>query len=138
MMVDLKRSLISDDGAFGILIVNNVPICLSLEKTFGIFNKVVIPPGNHPLKRGYYYSGGYPTFEVEVQGSGIEEGRTHTRVLLHAANYEDQLQGCIATGTKFMWMRGKRGVGSSKSAHGDFMKAMDGIDKATLRVMNPC
>ena len=138
MMVDLKRTLISDDGAFGMLIVNGVPICLSLERTYGIFNKVVIPPGKHPLKRGYYYSGSYPTCEVEVQGSGIEEGRTHTRVLLHAANYENQLEGCIATGTKLMWMKGKRGVGSSKSAHADFMKAMEGMDTATLRVMNPC
>lgn len=138
MIVELKRSLISDDGAFGMLIVNDVAICLSLERTFGIYNKVVIPPGDHPLKRGYYYSGGYPTFEVEVQGSGIEEGRVHTRVLLHAANYEDQLKGCIATGTKFMWMHGKRGVGSSKSAHGEFMKVMADVDKATLRVTDPC
>ena len=138
MIVELKRTLIVDDGAFGMLIVDNIPVCLTLERTFGIFNKVVIPTGKHPLRRDYYHSGGYPTFEVEVQGSGIEEGRTHTRVLLHAANYEDQLQGCIATGTKFMWMKGKRGIGASKSAHKDFMKAMEGIDNAILRVINPC
>jgi len=137
MIIELRRSIITDNGAFGLLVINNLPLNLTLERTFGKENKIVIPKGDHPCHRDYYHKGKYETFEIDVQGSGIEPGRKHKRVLLHAANIEDQLEGCVATGTKFIWYKGKRGIGNSKSAHRDFIDALIGVNKFILRVTNP-
>ena len=137
MIVLLKRTLIADDGAYGMLVINNSPLCISLERTFGEHNKIVIPVGDHPMHRDWYHGGNYEVFEIDVQGSGIEEGRKHTRILIHAANVEDELRGCVAPGSSFIWMKGKRSIGSSGKALKVFMKAMKGVDKGILRVVNP-
>lgn len=99
-----------------------------------------IPTGLYVLQRTIYRKHGYETFEV----MGVP-GRS--RILIHPANTEEDLEGCIGVGLdrgKVRVVRDedtgemnrlKEAVTSSRPAFHAFMKYMAGVDDAEMEVL---
>jgi len=85
----------------------------------------LIAPGEYRCVRDYYHRGGYPTFEIIVDG--------RDRLLFHAANYASELEGCIAPGMERGYTDGDTpAVWRSRVAFEKYMQANDGFDEHTL------
>jgi hypothetical protein len=81
-----------------------------------------IPDGTYTCKRDWYHRGNYETFEIIVEG--------RDRILVHGANYADQLEGCIAPGkSRGRSDTGKPAVWNSKKAHKEYMQSLEGVDE---------
>jgi hypothetical protein len=86
---------------------------------------------------GRYNRGGYPAYELELQNV---PGRSLIKI--HIANTMDDLLGCIGLGTDTTYMahpaeKPKRwAVAHSTKALRLFMEKMDGIQEATLVIVN--
>src|SRR3990167_9383962 len=91
-MMQLKTVAVREDGCFSVLLWDGRPFAVSVERTFENM-RVVIPAGITKAKRSFYHKGGYPTFEIEVEG--------HTRVLFHKGNIEDHSEACVIVGESF-------------------------------------
>lgn len=98
-----------------------------------------IPPGKYWLKRTVFVKHNLPTFEVtDVPG--------RTRILIHAGNTEEDVEGCILVGLvrgEIMVQRDedtgaanvvKQAVLRSKEAHARFMEYMADDNEAMLVV----
>ena len=53
-------------------------------------------------------------------------GRSH--ILIHPANIESELKGCIALGEQYFWYKGQLAVSNSRDTLEEFMHLMDGED----------
>ena len=77
-----------------------MPFAVTVEHTYprvmvnnAVIQDVKIPDGDYVADRSYYNKGGYAAYEIPVPG--------HSNILIHRANNEDQLDGCIALGKSF-------------------------------------
>ena len=115
-----------DAGAFGVLLdENQVPICLTLERTFenGL---TILPDGVYECTKDYFNRGGYETFEIQVEG--------HDRVLFHKANVETELMGCIGLGFQFGSLRGMPGILASGLAFAHWWDLVRGYERFELEI----
>lgn len=99
-----------------------------------------IPAGLYALHRTVYHKHGYETFEV----MGVP-GRS--RILIHPANTEEDLEGCIGVGLRRGKLRvirdedtgevgrEKEAVVQSTQAFHQLMEMMAAVDEATLEVV---
>jgi hypothetical protein len=117
----LKREMEVKDGIWGVLTDDEGLELYTLENA-----DKKIPDGKYDCTRDWYYRGDYETFEVQVKG--------RDRILVHAANYPDQLEGCIAPGTDRGYNDGRLAVWKSKDAHKEYMESLVGHDLHTLVV----
>lgn len=102
-------------------------------------NESCIPAGTYLLVRTVYHKHGYETFEV----TGVQ-GRQ--RILIHPANTEEDVQGCIGLGMRrgMLMVRdedtpghplvNKRAVVASREAFQRFMAEMRAVDEAQLTI----
>lgn len=143
----LTRNKQTPDGTFGRL---NGP---GIKHDGGLFTmeddwrdnqvgKSCIPAGTYQIKRSFLHPGspkGYECFEVmDVEGRSL--------IKIHIANYEEQVEGCIAPGLgldKFLVARDedtgeanklKLGVTHSRVGFQKFMAALEGENVAMLVV----
>lgn len=122
----LFRYSVVEEGAFGVLLRDDLsPIALTLERTFENL-RVVIPDGVHRCTRTTYHKGGYETYEIEVEG--------HKRVLLHRGNTELDSLGCVLVGTTIGYLGNKLAVLGSAAGFGAFLLATDHADTFDLEV----
>lgn len=96
-----------------------------------------IPHGMYQLQRTIYHKHGYETFEVM-------HVTDRSRILIHPANTEEDLEGCIGLGMRRGMIRVvkdedtgelnklKHGVVASREAFRQFMEWMSPVDVATL------
>ena len=117
----LHRDLEVKDGIWGKISDDDGLELYTLENA-----QKKIPDGQYECKRDWYNRGDYETFEVRVEG--------RTRILVHAANYPDELEGCIAPGLDRGYKDGRLAVWSSKKAHKKYMEALEGHDVHSLIV----
>jgi len=133
-MIDVKIKIVAtiNAGVFGVLLLDGVPIALTLWRTFSEAEKpgdpVVILPGVYDCKRTMYHKPKVPyeTFEIFVPG--------HSRVLFHIGNLETDSLGCCLVGEEFGEVNGKPGILRSGVGFGEFMKRMSGVDQFPLTV----
>jgi hypothetical protein len=130
--VQIKIVSIIEQGCFGVLLINNIPICVTLWPTFdkneyGDFGMVLNPGNTYHCHLDYYHKVGYVTYEIEVSG--------HDRVLFHIGNLEKNSLGCCLVGEEFGFMNGKPAILSSGRAFNEFMVAMNGINEFDLEVI---
>ncbi len=117
-LLTLHSSVIPTIGTFGrIADENGNELCKTVEREW-LDNKPrvsCIPAGLYKLtkvqspKFGDCYALTNADLSVTYTGPS-----TRTHILLHAANYPEQLLGCIAPGTNYM--EGRWGVSSSRKA----------------------
>jgi Family of unknown function (DUF5675) len=127
--LSVKHVSIIDPGAFGVMMWNDVPFAVTLERTYleGTTQVTKIPSGIYLCKKDFYHKGGYATFEIQVRG--------HDRILFHKANKEIQLDGCIAVGEEFAIVDGVPGIlhcgnGGGFDEFWNKMKMFDSFDLA--------
>jgi hypothetical protein len=99
-----------------------------------------IPSGLYTLQRTIFYKHGYETFEVV----GVPN---RSRILIHPANTEEDLEGCIGVGLRRGKIRVakdedtgelnvlKNAVVASREAFRQLMEVMAPVDNATLEVI---
>lgn len=111
----LERDSVGPDGAFGRLLYLGQEIAKTLERTYEHPGEPVIkiPPGIYRCTRTRFFRGAYDTYEIHVPG--------HERILIHIANVEAQLDGCVALGIEHGTLDGKPAVLRSKEAFDKFM-----------------
>ena len=121
-----------DGAAYGVLTLNNEPICLTLERRW-YKNEVgisCIPKGCYKLKRHIS-----PRFGecFKVEGA---HGRSD--ILIHAGNTVFDTTGCILLGLSYSTFMADMvevtGVGNSKIALAKFMAVMAGENEADLEI----
>ena len=125
--ITLKRvSTSGPDGVFGVLIADNIPFAVTLERPWRDNQRQVscIPDGSYACRRVSSPKFG-DTFEV----TGVEN-RSH--VLFHKGNTVDDSQGCILIGEQFEPINGKPGIAMSGKGYGEFMEMLRGRDEFRL------
>lgn len=139
MTLHLLRTERGPDGVFGVLVVNDRLVLYTVEDDWrdNQPNASCIPAGTYRLRRTVFHKHGYATFEV----LGVP-GRS--RILIHIANTEENVEGCIGLGLELGKLTvsrdedsgrayvSKRAALTSGIAFKRFMDAMTGIDEATL------
>lgn len=111
----ISRVLTGNSGTFGVLIFENIPFAVTLEREWldNARNISCIPAGEYVCKRVNSPKFG-STFEVtEVPG------RSH--ILFHKGNIDDDSHGCILIGEQFGEIGYNKGIKASAQGYGEFM-----------------
>lgn len=133
-ILELKRNYL-DNGTFGKITHKGEFICHTVEKPWLSNQPSIscIPPGDYRLK--HYSSTKHPSsFSLENENLGVSlYGDTiRTAILIHIANFEHELLGCIAPGLELhpnTW-----GVAKSKLAMGELKKLITTAEDWILRI----
>jgi len=137
----LLRTSSTADGVFGLLTVGHIQLC-TVEDDWknNQPSESCIPAGRYKLVRTIYYHGGYETFWI----TNVEN---RSRILIHRANTEEDVKGCVGVGTRpgKFWVHDednpnhpmveKQGVANSRIAHDLFMKEMEHVDVAEINIL---
>ena len=116
-MIRLVRITTGEDGTFGVLLKDDVPLCVTLELPWRDNQRDVscIPEGWYQFRQVDSPRFG-DTFEVrDVPG--------RTNILFHAGNTVEDSSGCILLGLSygFSHVKQKQGIRSSRMAMRSFM-----------------
>lgn len=125
-MFTLKTVSILPDGCFGVLLHNEVPFAVTLERTYDEGKQIKIPAGIHRCRRSRYNRGNYDTFEIEIEG--------HSRILFHRGNTELHSEGCILVAESFAMFGDKPGIALSGEGFKEFMDRAGSVDSFMLTV----
>lgn len=151
MRLQVLRKERIPDGVFGELFVLGdeadvgVPARLQLQTVEDDWRdnaprSSCIPAGLYTLHRTVYHKHGYETFEV----MGVQD---RSRILIHPANTEEDLEGCIGVGLRRGKIRVavdedtlitnviKEAVVASKEGFRQLMEVMAPVDEATLEIL---
>lgn len=128
----LVRTLQPPDGTFGTLTGAGLSL-VTVERPWFDNRPGVscIPAGTYQLHRSMFYKHGYEAFEVTSVPA-------RERILIHIANTEADVEGCIGLGLRFgkLLVAGvpSDAVVESRAAFARFMAALAGEDTATLSI----
>ncbi len=118
--VTIQRTHSRADGTFGVLDINGLPICVTLERKWAEnrTGESCIPAGCYVARRVLSPKFGN-TFEITGVG-----GRD--AILFHWGNIDLDSHGCVILGENFIsGTRGQCSVASSKIAFAEFMQQLD-------------
>jgi len=130
MIFTIKRVSTDKDGTFGVLLFNNTPFAVTLERQW-LNNKPsisCIPAGNYICKRVNSPKFG-DTFEI----TGVP-GRTH--ILFHKGNVDNDSHGCVLIGEKFGILGADSAILDSKGGFNEFMAILKEVDDFNLTIEN--
>ena len=138
-MIHIKRFVdygAPDEGMFGVLTLGDFS-CYTVERQWldNIASISCIPVGD-------YYAEWYasPKFGASmiIHGGTVSKGPTHgfprSGILIHPANWSDQLQGCIGLGDKFTIMDDRAAVTNSRKTVADFLNLINIGEVYYLRI----
>ena len=113
---------------FGVLLEEDIPFCVTLERPWlgNIKSVSCIPKGFYVCKRIQSPKFGN-TFEIENVPS-----RSH--ILFHKGNLSDDTHGCVLVGEQFEPLRGENAVLASGKAFAEFKRRTDDIDIFILSI----
>jgi hypothetical protein len=124
MQIKIKHVSIIDAGAFGVILCDEVPFGVTLERSYleGTRQVTKIPAGTYRCEKRLYHRGGYWTFEILVPG--------HSSILFHKANRETELDGCIAIGEEYGILDGVPAILHCGNGGGfdEFLQKVSGLD----------
>jgi len=130
--VEMVRLEKSDDGTFGVLRLNGMVFCVTLELP-GRDNQTnisCIPAGEYMCRR--VESPGFgSTFEV-----GEVPGRSN--ILFHAGNVVGDTKGCVLLGRYFGFLGEDRGVLQSGSTFRDFLERCSDVENFQFVIKEKC
>jgi hypothetical protein len=116
-------------GTFGVILFDDVPFALTLERPWLDNQKGIscIPSGLYKCKRVDSPKFG-DTFEVEHVPM-----RTH--ILFHKGNLDDDSHGCILIGEQYEYLKGDPAILASKKGFNEFKAKLSDVDEFTLYIM---
>ena len=115
MQLTLNRDIMTPSYTEGTLLIDGSQECFTLEKPW-LDNQPdtsCIPAGTYPVENQFS-----PHFGCNMPHVLNVPGRS--AIMIHPANYEEQLLGCIALGTT----RGPDFVGNSRAAFDAFLNKL--------------
>jgi hypothetical protein len=128
--VAIKIVSVIESGVFGVLLIDSVPIAVTLWRTYSPdeneseFTKLNV--GVYQCERTMYHKGGYETFEIKVPG--------HSRILFHIGNKETDSDGCVLIGEEFGKMNELPAILRSGVGFKEFMNNLVGVNKFPLTI----
>jgi len=129
-MADIRviRVIENKDGTFGVLVVGDTPIGVTLELPWRDNEpfKSCIPSGSYTCRRVMSMHHG-EVFEVQ----GVP-GRSD--ILIHKGNLSDDTEGCILVGEEFGVLSGRPGILRSGAAFNELMSRLYNKDEITMEV----
>jgi len=129
MKVKLSRIASRNDGVFGTIAVDGMPIAVSLERPW-LDNKTsisCIPAGIYTAKRV-----NSPKFGNVFEVTNVPN-RKH--ILIHSGNIAEDTQGCIIIGESFnVWSTGQCSVASSRIAFAELMQLAEAVDSFEIEI----
>ena len=132
-MMHLTRLAYLEDGCFGALLWDGVPFAVTVERTYpgqrGVAS-VKIKPGSYKCVRSHYHKGNYDCWQIVGGEITLER-----RILIHKANVEDDLDGCVGVGESFGRLHGKPAVLQSGAAFAELMSLSSNVDEFELAVI---
>jgi hypothetical protein len=142
MILTLTRAENTPDGVFGTMDAAGLATLYTLEDDWkdNTARESCIPAGTYPLHRTIYQKTGYETFEV----TGVPD---RSRILIHPANTEEDVMGCIGVGLRRGVLRvpdeddpahplvAKRAIVASREAFRRLMEFLAPVDEAQLVVV---
>lgn len=105
--VFLHRVISSDKGTFGVLILNDTPLCVTCEDPWNDNKTSIscIPYGEYSANK--YSSPKYPDVWI------VNNVPKRTAILIHAGNTIKDTQGCVLVGEYFTDFNGVPGIANS-------------------------
>ena len=102
MEVLVKRVDMTDEYTYGILYIDGVRFCVTLERPYldNRRNVSCIPFGRYKCKLVYS-----PSFKKELYE--VQDVRGRTNILMHNGNYIDSSAGCLLLGEHFGILKNK-------------------------------
>lgn len=128
MKLRLVRCCTGPQGTFGILTLNDTPLCNTVEKPWldNAARKSCIPAGTYHAAEYKSPSKGDVWLLMDVPERSMIE--------IHVANFESELLGCIAPGQGFFTSNGKTGVSASRITMSALKQKLP--PKFTLEIIN--
>lgn len=137
MKLIIKRFPSTEHGTFGAWCdAEGYPLMSSLERPWldNIPFKSCIPAGKYQCVRvstglkAVHKAGYEETFEVmDVPGRDL--------IRVHPANWYDELEGCLSTGTRFGYIHGRPAVKSSVAAFKEWMQMLEAETRFELEII---
>lgn len=140
----LTRTEETEDGVFGVMVGPGLRKTglHTMEDDWRANRRGLscIPAGRYILSKTIFHKHGYETYEI----TGVPN---RSRILIHPANTEEDVEGCVGLGLSRGFLQvardedtkalkvSKRAVLSSKEAFRQFMAALDGTPTAVLNVV---
>ena len=115
----------TSQGALGVLLIDSIIFCFTLEPDINERGKLHIPQGVYHCQR-FHGAKWKNTFEILVSG--------HTAVLFHAGNTEADTLGCVLLGATTGKLKGNRAVLNSGSTFQDFLTRTEELSEFSLFV----
>lgn len=116
------------DGTFGVMLDDNLPFCVTIEREWLNNGKSVscIPDGNYTCRRV-----DSPKFGNTFKVTNVLK---RSEILFHKGNIKDDSHGCIILGEQYEPVMGKNGVISSGKAFEEFLKRTQEINEFLFHV----
>jgi hypothetical protein len=133
-MLTLHRVAYLAEGVFGVLLWQQVPFAVTVERSYpGQLNAQVpkVTIGTYTCERTWYNRGGYEVWQLI--GGPITKDRL---IYIHKGNLEDDSEGCILVGEQFGFLKGKPAVLQSGAAFQELMTLTADYDQLQLSVIN--
>lgn len=128
MPVTLQRIVETPHGTVGQFSLADNSTLFTMERQ-SVGEHPRIPAGFYEMKLDTYHKGGYPAYLIVVPG--------RDRILVHAANLAEELEGCIAPGKQLGYYTGRLAVLQSKAALTKFMDVMGSVAQDYITVRDP-
>lgn len=119
-MIQITRSISGNDGTFGVLSIDGIPQCLTLEPVIS-----AIPDGEYDC---IPHSG--TKFQNVWEITGIPG---HTAILFHNGNTINDTENCVLVGQNFANINGRRGIGNSSLTLNNLRQILPQTFKATFK-----
>lgn len=126
MRVIIRRIANTKDGVFGVLVVDGMPICLTLEEEWLNNQRKIscIPAGSYKCVK---YSG---TKYKDVWL--VQDVPNRSAILIHWGNTKDNTAGCILVGQFLADFPPRKGIANSLQTYEKLRKILP--DKFTLEI----
>jgi hypothetical protein len=133
MDVLLERFAYSPDGTFGRIVAGKFE-CRTVERPWcgNAVGESCIPEGRYTMRKR--------ASPVVERTSGYEQGwevcdvPERTYIMIHVANWPDDVEGCIGPGREYRVMRGRNGVNFSQDTLDKLMEHLSADSEHTIHV----
>jgi len=110
--IQIKRFITGPDGTFGVLLINDKPVCVTLEETWDP-KKEKITGSDTAITAGTYQVEAYSGTKFKNVFL-LKDVPGRSAVLIHWGNTEDNTAGCILLGRSFQKFGEKYGIDESQ------------------------
>lgn len=139
MKIVIKRIAYTDEGAFGVMMLDGMPFALTLERPWrdNRRGESCIPAANYEAVR-CRESAEYNYQDSPMFGDTfvVENVPGRKKILFHKGNLDDDTHGCILVGEQFGKLGTERGILASKAGFKEFLTITREIGRFDLSIVN--